>query len=103
MTHDQLVVLIVVSFLVSFWSLSLSILSRWQKKHKLFLVLFRRTDSPDPEIYPCLYKSRDDVLSAIDDLRRHGESIFGVYSLIPDAFHKEFGGSILYDSKKHRR
>ena len=103
MSRDQIACLVCVSVLISFLLVSFYIIGSWQKKHKLFLVLFRRTDCPDPEIYPCFYKSRDDVLSAIDDLRRHGESILGVYSFIPDAFHKEFGGSILYDTKKHRR
>ena len=102
MTHDQIACLICVSVLISFLLVSFYIIGSWQKKHRLYYVVYRDLESDSNRVLVRFYKTRSSVKDWIEQVFDDIELV-GVYTLVPDGFLKEFGGSILSEIKTQRR
>lgn len=103
MTHDQLACLICVSVLITFLLVSFYIIGSWQKKHRLFVVLYHDLNYT-PDLCEHICKTRSEVSAFVNSYcSLENVSLVGVYTFVPDAFLKEFGGSILSENKNHRR
>ena len=90
MSQYLVTVLLFISFLCVSWSVGFFFISSWQKKHRLYYAVYRYNDT-DRRYFVAFFRSKSDLNSWLDTYSSV-LYLFGVYSLVPDSYLKEYGG-----------
>lgn len=90
MSQNQIVALISVSFLIISYVIVALVWRSWTLKHQLYYVVYRTADT---HLKWCVefFRSKESMQKWILSYGPHF-TLFGVYTLVPSAYLKEYGG-----------